>query len=90
VLAQPASSIRLGHRGSTSGYATSRRATAANDGSVDRNICGPVRRDQRLEQLLAAGEHLVERILKMRRRLREFLSHLVDVFFVALFDFFAE
>src|SRR5688500_386123 len=86
VLAQPASSIRLCHRRSTSGYATSRRATAANDGSGQRNIRALGGCYQRLEELLASGENLVERILKVRGRLGQLLPHLIDVLLVALLD----
>ena len=42
------------------------------------------------KDLLSAGENVVERFLKMRRRLGEFAAHLIDVFLVALLDLFAE
>jgi hypothetical protein len=44
----------------------------------------------RSEQSLSAGKDLVQRILKMRRRFRKILPHLIDVFLVALLDLFAK
>jgi hypothetical protein len=90
VLAQPASSIRLGHRHSTSGYATSRRATAANDGSRRPEYTCACQLLPALEELLATGENFVECILKMGRRLRELFAHLIDVLLVTLLDLFAK
>ena len=63
-------------------FAPLRRTTAR----VDRNIRDPVSPYQRLEELLAAGEHLVESILKVRGCLGELLPHLIDVLLVALLD----
>ena len=44
----------------------------------------------RLKDLLSAGENLVERVLEVIRRLREFLTNLVGVFLKAFLDFFLE
>ena len=44
----------------------------------------------RLEDLGAAREHVVERVLEVRRILGELLPHLLDVFLVALLDLLAE
>ena len=43
-----------------------------------------------LEYLGAAREHVVERILEVRRVLGELLPHLLDVFLVALLDLLAK
>src|SRR6185503_13441273 len=45
---------------------------------------------ERLERLLTAGENVVERLLKVRRRLRELASDLRDVLLVALLYFLLE
>jgi hypothetical protein len=79
-------------------YDTSRPAHAA-DGSSVMHPCHlqdsgtrqrRIPRAFRLEDLLAAGEDLVERFLEMRRRISELLADLLDVFLVALLDLFAE
>jgi len=43
-----------------------------------------------LEHRLPAGEDLIERVLEVRRAVRELSSHLLDVFLIALFDLFGE
>ena len=43
-----------------------------------------------LEDLLAAGENVVERVLKMNGRLSELAADLIDIFLVALLDLFSE
>src|SRR5215216_1759138 len=42
------------------------------------------------EHFLASGENVVQRVLEVRRRLREFLPDLLDVFLVTLLDLLAE
>src|SRR2546423_10861814 len=44
----------------------------------------------RLEELLPPCEHVVERVLEVRRRFGELAPDLLDVFFVALLNLFAE
>ena len=43
-----------------------------------------------LEHLATGGENLVQRILKVRRRIRELSADLIDVLFATLFDLFFE